>query len=174
MKAGEQDVAWRWDEFQADPLAARHALVEVLCTPGDRSEADFRWFCGAGRELCAGQCDGRWKQIDYVFPEQAGGGDGRFEPLLALHWREGQPVRVWRITKDAGAADDAPCLFPAAELQQLDHVLHYLPHSLWARLVKLALDAHFLGPFPQRRVEPRVERRTSLRLPPELLPAARW
>lgn len=115
---------------------------------------NYRWFCGAGRELFAEEREGRWRQIEYVFPDE--------DSLLVLHWTDGKACRLWRVAgTDAPGDGAAPRLsFPAVEMQVLEQVMHALPHSLWARLIKLALDAHFSEEaFPQRRQEPREERR---------------
>lgn len=139
----------------AAPGTGPGALHEIVLQPGsDESTSNYRWYCGVGRELFAEEYDGRWRQIEYVFPDDGG--------LLVLHWTDGKPSRLWRVAGSApgGRAEVERLTFPAAEMQVLEQVLHALPHSLWARLIKLALDAHFCEEaFPQRRQQARAERR---------------
>lgn len=110
-------------------------------------------FAGAGRELLALWRDGQWQQLDYAFPA-----DGQ---QLALHWRAGTPLRVWRV---AGPGADV-LRFPAVEARQLPELCRAVPADLASCLQQLAQSAVHGGViFHQRRQEPRPERRRQPRL----------
>lgn len=137
-------------------------LMEMVVEQYAPDKAVTYWFGGASRSLFAEEQDGRWSLIEYVFPHA-----GR---LFELRWAEGRPVRLWSLNRtlrdmEVDTLVPNPRLkelsFPKEEIQQMELVMQNVPHSLWARLVKLALDAHFIEkPFPQRSAEPRVERRS--------------
>lgn len=161
MVPDESDNVQRWRQMAANESPHVEAMHEIVLQHKDEGMQNFRWFCGSGRELFAEERDGRWVQIEYVFPADEG--------LFVLHWADSKPIRLWRVSaadgerrpeRYQGKDGVLAFTFPARELQHLEFLMQKLPHSLWARLVKLALDAHFSPEsFPQRKCEPRMERR---------------
>lgn len=144
----------------ADPALA--PLEEIVAIPQDGAKPASYWFSGGGRSLFAEALDGRWCRIEYVFPLGA--------RLFELRWTENRGPRLWSTDRELQASDPERAFrlprqtelnFPASEIQQMELVMPKVPHSLWSRLIKLALDAHFVeAPFPQRSSERRPERRS--------------
>lgn len=131
------------------PLHKVVAMQQVGAQPGTY------WYSGGGRALFAEEVDGRWRLIEYIFPE------GR--RLFHLRWAAGKPIRLWSSERERPPPSSSTSLhnirlleitFPPDEIELLETIMHEVPHNLWARLIKLALEAHFTqSPFPQRRVE---------------------
>ena len=147
----------------ADPALV--PLEEIVAIAEDGRKPAAHWYGGGGRSLFAEALHGRWCRMEYVFPL----GPRLFE----LRWADGKGTRLWSVDRelherDPGSTQDllrtSELNFPAAEIQQMELVMHGVPHSLWSRLIKLALDAHFMeAPFPQRAAERRPERRSAPR-----------
>lgn len=145
------------------------AMHEVVLQAQDSGTPNTYWYCGGGRGLFAEERNGCWFRIDYVFPIA--------NRVFELRWSDGLPPRLWSVDRARGkgeandylAPEQMALRFPAEELQRMETVMQNVPHSLWARLIKLALDAHFADPpFRQRAREPRPERRSAPR--PQLQP----
>lgn len=140
-------------------------LRQVLLIPQVGTVPATHWYSGGGRGLFAEEISGRWCRIEYVFPVQG--------TLFELRWAENGRTRLWGMPRVSLGIQfplhppyehEHAASFPADELQKLEFVMQRVPHSLWSRLIKLALDAHFIeGPFPQRAEEPRIERRKAVR-----------
>lgn len=137
-------------------------LEEIVAIPQDGRKPASYWFSGGGRSLFAEALDGRWSRMEYVFPL----GPRLFE----LRWVENREPRLWSADRELHESDpdrafrlprQTELTFPAEEIQQMEVVMHNVPHSLWSRLIKLALDAHFVeAPFPQRASERPPDRRS--------------
>lgn len=136
-------------------------LHEIVVMPQQGENAASYWFSGAGRALFAEEVDGRWFHIEYVFAVG--------QRLFELRWTEGRPARLWSMNRALRDIEldtlvsnprQKELNFPVEEIQQMELVMQNVPHSLWARLIKLAMDAHFIEkPFPQRMRERHPERR---------------
>lgn len=110
----------------AEPL---HAINSV------RQEAGLpqrHWYKSRQRELLAGEHQGKWCWLEYTF--------GWGTQQLVLRWREGGKAELWRVDRHVRHNPLNPgseilevlsnLPFPAAELEQLSHVLHHVPSSL--------------------------------------------
>lgn len=157
LKSGEPPVPSYSpiNEIDTDPLK------KMAVSPQQGGQAAAHWFNGGGRLLYAEELDGRWVHVEYVFPL-----DGR---LYELRWSEGRPTRLWSMSRSCKAFEfetlysnhrQRELIFPVQEVQHMEIVMQDVPHSLWSRTIKLALEAHFVEkPFKQRASEPRKSRR---------------
>lgn len=132
----------RLREAAAASTAPAEPMAPVSTVRQEEGMPTKHWFRSRTRELLAGEHAGRWVWLEYTFPVGI--------QSLVLRWHEGQPPALWRVDREAarnmlnpGSQLLIPLsgqAFPAGELQQLETILQHAPHSLWARVVKLALE----------------------------------
>ena len=126
----------------ADNSPAAEPLHEISSVRQDDAALTRRWFRSTDRELLAGEKDGRWLWLEYTFPAGL--------QTLVLRWTDGEAPQLWKVDRRARHNTLNPgseileilgaTPFPAKELEQMERAMQTLPHSLWARVVKLALQ----------------------------------
>lgn len=121
------------------PAAPMHEITSVRKDAGQPAK---RWFRSTDRELMAGEQDGRWLWLEYTFPLGL--------QTLVLRWTDGELPQLWKVDRRARHNPLNPgseiletlgsMPFPEQEFEQMERAMRFLPHSLWARVVKLALE----------------------------------